>query len=173
MHLHLSSFVWYAAQTFSWSGLTDRIYVHHLYAFWRAFTPVIFTIGKLSNQTKHMKWPGVNRPTSSDTNPHPLEMKQSTLLLIKYNEDLLWKAFPLQEIFHTALHNSPVQDLLHYILFLIWGSSLIIFMVLVLLSHGLFLMSFLWASVTWVAPWSGEENVPTEKKNNIRLLKQP
>lgn len=108
--------------------------------------------------------------TCSNTNPHLLEMKQSTLLLIKYNEDLLWKAFPLQEIFHTALHNSPVQDLLHYILFLIWGSSLIILTVLVLLSHGLFLMSFLWASVTCVAPWSGEESVPTGEKRKKKVL---
>lgn len=109
--------------------------------------------------------------TCSNTNPHLLEMKQSTLPLITYNEDLLWKAFPLQEIFNTALHNSPVQDLLHYILFLIWGSSLIIFTVLVLLSHGLFLMSFLWASVTCVAPWSGEESVPTGGGRERELLK--
>ncbi len=27
MHLHLSSFVWNAAQTTSWSGLSDRIYI--------------------------------------------------------------------------------------------------------------------------------------------------
>ncbi len=28
MHLHLSSFVWNAPQTTSWSGLSDRIYIH-------------------------------------------------------------------------------------------------------------------------------------------------
>ncbi len=28
MYLHLSSFVWNAAQTTSWSGLSDRIYIH-------------------------------------------------------------------------------------------------------------------------------------------------
>ncbi len=27
MHLHLSSFVWNAAQTTSWSGLSDQIYI--------------------------------------------------------------------------------------------------------------------------------------------------
>ncbi len=27
MQLHLSSFVWNAAQTTSWSGLSDRIYI--------------------------------------------------------------------------------------------------------------------------------------------------
>ncbi len=27
MHLHLSSFVWNAAQTTSWSGLSERIYI--------------------------------------------------------------------------------------------------------------------------------------------------
>ncbi len=37
MHLHVSSFVWNAAQTTSWSGLSDRIYI-----------------------TKSMKRPGVN-----------------------------------------------------------------------------------------------------------------
>ncbi len=39
MHLHMSSFVWTAAQTTSWSVLSDRIYI-----------------------TKCMKWPGVNSP---------------------------------------------------------------------------------------------------------------
>ncbi len=39
MHLHMSSFILNAAQTSSWSGLSDRIYI-----------------------TKGMKWPGVNSP---------------------------------------------------------------------------------------------------------------
>ncbi len=39
MRLHLSSFVWNAAQTTSWSGLSDRI-LSVSNAFRRAFTPV-------------------------------------------------------------------------------------------------------------------------------------
>ncbi len=39
MHLHMSSFIWNAAQTTSWSGSCDRIYI-----------------------TKRIKWLGVNNP---------------------------------------------------------------------------------------------------------------
>ncbi len=39
MHIHMSSFMRNVAQTTSWSGLSDRIYI-----------------------TKRMKWPGVNNP---------------------------------------------------------------------------------------------------------------
>ncbi len=61
MHLHLSSFIINAAQTPSWSGLSDLIYIHL-----ECVSEGIYTWSFQDRiaiwSEKHMKWPGVNGP---------------------------------------------------------------------------------------------------------------
>ncbi len=64
MHLHLSSFVWIAAQTTSWSGLSDRIYIR-LECVSEGIYTVFSGSDSYSIRKKHMKWPGVNSPIGS------------------------------------------------------------------------------------------------------------